>query len=89
MEKVILIMRIFLTLINFSYSGHMFSFPARRKRSSAFRRAGNDRECFKGSLKKVLPAIVSLNIKRGVDFQWGRRKKNLMLIFLRVLALPR
>ncbi len=31
MEKVILIMRIFLSLINFSYSGHMFSFPARLK----------------------------------------------------------
>jgi hypothetical protein len=89
MEKVSLIMKIFLTLINFIYSGHMFSFPARRKRSSAFRCAGNDRECFKGSLKKVLPAIVSLNIKRGLDFQWGRRKKNLMLIFLIVLALPR
>ena len=89
MEKAILIMRIFLSLINFSYSSHMFSFPAWRKSSSAFRRAGNDRECFKVSLKNVLPAIVSLNIKRGVDFQWGRRKKNLMLIFLIVLALPR
>ena len=43
----------------------------------------------KVSLKNVLPAIVSLNIKRGVDFQWGRRKTNLMLIFLIVLALPR
>ena len=89
MEKAILIMRIFLSWINFSYSSHMFSFPAWRKSSSAFRRAGNDRECFKVSLKNVLPAIVSLNIKRGVDFQWGRRKKNLMLIFLIVLALPR
>ena len=75
MEKVILIMRIFLSLINFSYSSHMFSFPAWRKSSSAFRRAGNDRECFKVSLKNVLPAIVSLNIKRGGTFSVGQEEK--------------
>ena len=57
------------------FGGNIFSirtssFPARRKSSSAFSRAGNDKGCMRSVLKRLFPALCfssSLYRKKGKD----------------------